>query len=391
MIKIEEIKVTEVTGGTNYKELSAIVDGSHVWFRFPNWVTVAARAEIFLPLALAEAMVRAEDVVIDALPISQKLAHSLPEIANIFCSWNSDDNHPIGFKAYTDTTLVSTDSVICCFSGGIDSSFSFSQHAAEITDLLVVMGFDESAAGEQWQQLVSRLQKFADHHEKRLISVETNIRQVIEARKLSWGACHGNVLAAIGIALQARKFIIPSSYTYTDLFPWGSHPLLDPLWSSEATTIIHDGVGYSRTQKTEQLLRHPYLLNGLQVCWKHFEKNCGTCSKCVRTSLALHMMKATSTNLPDYTGLKSLLVLKPGSLAGIPFVDDLIRLAKRTNHLDIAGRLIHNRDRFLFKYHLIESIRALLGNHGRWLSRRLAKKTWHKDRTKIESSRVTLD
>ena len=103
------------------------------------------------------------------------------------------------------------------------------------------------------------------------------------------------------------------------------------------------------------------------------------------------MLKGASTNLPDYSGLQSLFVLKPGSLAGIPFVDDLIRLAKRTNHPDIARRLVRDRDRFLFKYHLIESIRAVLGNRGRRLSRRLAKKTWHTDRTKIESSRVTLD
>ena len=391
MIKIEKI---EFAKGADYQELAATVDGSHVWFRFPSWLNVTPRAEIFLPLALAEAMVRAEDVVVEGLPISSKLVTSLPEIVNIFCSWNSDDNHPISVQALTDatpTSATSATSVICCFSGGIDSSFSFSQHASEITDLLVVMGFDESAAGAQWQQLINRLHGFANAHNKRLITVETNIRQVIEARQLSWGACHGSVLAAIGIALQARTLIIPSSYTYADLFPWGSHPLLDRLWSTEVTTVIHDGVGYTRTQKTEQLLRHPDLLDGLQVCWKHFEKNCGHCSKCVRTSLALHMLKATSANLPSYSGVQSLIVLKPGSLGGIPFVDDLIRLAKRTGHLAIARQLIRNRDRFLFKYHLIESIRAILGKRGRWITRRFAKKTWHNDRTKIESGRVTLD
>ena len=388
MINISNITLLQTE---KFQQLSASVDGSEVWFRFPKWIDLELKAEIFLPLALAEAMVRCEDVQIEKIAISKKLANALPEIVNIFCSWNSDDNHPICVQALTEPTQVSSTSVICCFSGGIDSSFSFSQHASEITDLLVVMGFDESAAGEQWQQLVSRLQKFADHHEKRLIPVETNIRQVIEARKLSWGACHGGVLAAIGISLQARKLIIPSSYTIDDIFPWGSHPLLDPLWSSEATTIFHDGVSYTRTQKTEQLLRHSYLLDGLQVCWKHFEKNCGRCSKCIRTTLSLYMLGAKSANLPEYMGIKSLSILKPSSPGGVPGVDDLIRLAKRSNHIEIARRLIRNRDRFLFKYHLIESIRAVLGNHGRWLSRRLAKKTWHKDRTKIESSRVTLD
>jgi hypothetical protein len=388
MIKIENITLVQ---SPEYQELAATVDGSHVWFRFPQWVTITKRAEIFLPLALAEAMVRAEDIVIEGAPISQKLANALPEIMNVFCSWNCDDNHQIRVQAEIEILQQASSSVVCCFSGGIDSTFSFAEHAADITDLMVVMGFDESKAGPQWEQLVSRIQGFADRHGKRLIAIESNIRQVIESRKLSWGACHASVLAAIGISLQARSLIIPSSYTYNELFPWGSHPLLDPLWSTEATTIIHDGLGHTRTQKTEKLVAHPALLDGLQVCWKYFEKNCGRCSKCVRTSLALHMLNARSASLPAYSGIEALSALKPGSPAGIPFVDDLIRLAKRSQHMEVARCLIHDRDRFLLKYHLIESARAILGKRGRWISRRFAKKTWHNDRTKIESGRVTLD
>jgi hypothetical protein len=388
VIKIENITL-QIT--STYKELSALVDGSHVWFRFPKWLAIEARSEIFLPLALAEAMVRSEDVVIEGGVISEKLSRTLPEIVNVFCSWNGDDNHHIKVQAETDRVRTSSTSVICCFSGGIDSNFSFSQHSSEITDLLVVMGFDESVRGIEWQKLVDNLQKFANKHEKRLITVESNIRQIIESRRLPWLPIHGNLLSAIGVTIRAHSIIIPSSYTYSDLHPWGSHPLLDPLWSTETTRVIHDGIGHTRTQKTETLLNFPDLLDGLQVCWKHVEKNCGHCSKCVRTSLALHMLKASSVNLPSYSGIKSLTVLKPGSIGGIPFVDDLIRLAKRTNHFEIAHRLIRDRDRFLFKYHLIESIRAILGNRGRWLTRRFSKKTWHNDRTKIESGRVTLD
>lgn len=389
MIKIEDVKLEETS---EHKELSAMVDGSPVWFRFPKWLLIEPRAEIFLPLALAEAMVRAEDVLVaNNLTLSAKLAGSLPEIVNLFCSWNRDDNHPIRVHAVTDITAHPAPSVICCFSGGIDSSFSFSQHQAEITDLLVVMGFDLADAGAQWEQLTGRIQKFANKHGKRLIAVETNVRQVIESRKLSWEASHGSVLAAIGIALSPGTFIIPSSYGYADLFPWGSHPLLDPLWSTESTTVLHDGLGFNRTQKTERLAGQPTLLDDLQVCWNHIDKNCGRCSKCVRTSLALHMLGVSSSSMPEYQGTTLLRILKPGSLAGVPFVEDLIRLAKRTGHLEVARILVRYRDRFLFKYHLIESVRAFLGNRGRGLSRRFAKKGWHALRTKIKSGNVTLD
>lgn len=389
MIKIEDVKLEETA---EHKELSALVDGSRVWFRFPKWASIGLRAEIFLPVAIAEAMVRAEDIVVeDQRAISAKLLAALPEVVNVFCSWNPDDNHKIQVHATSEATAHPSESVICCFSGGIDSSLSFSQHQAEITDLLVVMGFDLADAGAQWQQLTARIQKFANKHGKRVITVETNIRKVIESRNLSWEASYGCVLASIGIALAPRTFIIPSGYSYPDLFAYGSHPLLDPLWSTESTTVLHDGLGFSRTQKTECLVAHQALLDDLQVCWDHINKNCGRCSKCVRTSLALHLLGATSVSLPAYPGTESLSILKPGSLAGVPFTEDLIRLAKRTGHLEVARILIRYRDRFLFKYHLIESVRTLLGSRGRRLSHRLAKKGWHALRTKIKSGLVTLD
>lgn len=389
MVTIQEIKLVELP---EFKELSAMVDGTYVWFRFPTWTPVTTRAEIFLPLAMAEAMVRGEDVFISSdFPISAALSRSLPKIVNVFCNWNSADNRPIQVQATTECYPETSDSVICCFSGGVDSSFSYSRHQSEITDLLVVMGFDASEAGPEWVHLTQRLQRFADQQKKRLITVETNLRNVIETRNLSWEAAHGSILAAIGISLRARTVLIPSTFGYGDLLPWGSHPLLDPLWSTETTAVIHDGLDANRTEKTAQLLRHPAILNAVQVCWNHIDRNCGYCSKCMRTSLALYMLGTHSNNLPPYDGKSPLSALKPGSLASVAFVDDLIILAKRTNHIRIARELIGYRDRFLFKYHLIEGLRALLGNRGRRLSRIFSKKGWHNARTMIKGGQVTLE
>lgn len=389
MITIKDIKLSV---GTDYKELSAVVDGSDVWFKFPIWANVTPRAEIFLPLAISEAMVRGEDVSIPAdTPISRQLAESLPRIVSIFCCWNSDDNQPIQIRAETECSQRNSESLICCFSGGIDSSFSLAQHQAEITDLLVVMGFDASSQGIEWDHLVQRLNEQATKNGKRLIWVETNLRKVFESRLLSWEASHGSVLASIGVALRARSIIIPSSDTYEDLSPWGSHPMLDPLWSTEATCVVHDDIGFSRTQKTAGLIQHPALLDELQVCWEHWDRNCGQCSKCLRTSLALYMLGGKSARLPGYDGASSLIKLKPKSMGSISHLDDLIVLAKRTNHIQIARELIGYRDRFLFRYHVIESLRALLGNRGRRLSRMLSKKSWHNARTKIKGGQVTLE
>jgi hypothetical protein len=50
---------------------------------------------------------------------------------------------------------------------------------------------------------------------------------------------------------------------------------------------VHDGAGYSRTEKAEVLQRFPFVVEGLKVCWegRDPDKNCGRCEKCLRTRL----------------------------------------------------------------------------------------------------------
>jgi len=388
MIAIQNISLVE---HADYKELSATVDGSEVWFRFPVWAPIARRAEIFLPLAIAEAMVRGEDVVVDSsTPISKKLAMNLPEIIKIFCTWNADDNRVIGVQASVEDVHASSNQVICCFSGGIDSSFSFSQHQAEITDLLLVMGFDASTYGPEWEHLKTRLLGMAAHFGKRLLTVETNLRQAIESRNLSWEASHGSILACIGITLGVQKLFIPSSNGYNDLFPCGSHPLLDPLWSTEATSVHYDGIGFSRALKTKHIATNPVLLDSVQVCWNHVDHNCGKCSKCLRTALALFLLNSRSASLAAYDGNSSLAALKPSSLVGTVNINDLIQLAIDKGETPIARSLMAYRDQFMLRYHLTEVLRILLGGRGKMILRKFYKKGWHSGRTKIKGGQPTL-
>ena len=63
--------------------------------------------------------------------------------------------------------------------------------------------------------------------------------------------------------------------------------ITDHLLSGDMMTIVHDGAGYSRTEKAELLLGFPFVVEGLKVCWegRDPEKNCGRCEKCLRTRL----------------------------------------------------------------------------------------------------------
>ncbi len=109
---------------------------------------------------------------------------------------------------------------------------------------------------------------------------------------MTWARYHGTVLIAVALGLQAgmHRLYIPSSYPYRDLFPWGSHPLIDPLWSTESTEIVHDGCEATRVQKVVSYIsKSQVALDHLRVCWESHrgQYNCGTCEKCLRTKLNL--------------------------------------------------------------------------------------------------------
>ncbi len=50
--------------------------------------------------------------------------------------------------------------------------------------------------------------------------------------------------------------------------------------------LVHDGAGYSRTEKVGFVAQHPVATKALKVCWQGKERgrNCGVCEKCVRTN-----------------------------------------------------------------------------------------------------------
>jgi hypothetical protein len=57
--------------------------------------------------------------------------------------------------------------------------------------------------------------------------------------------------------------------------------------------MIHYGIGFTRTQKTELVARYPDALAALHVCYaEQSADNCGRCSKCLRTLATLDVCGA---------------------------------------------------------------------------------------------------
>jgi hypothetical protein len=97
-------------------------------------------------------------------------------------------------------------------------------------------------------------------------------------------------LGAIGLLLGLRECHIASTFTVYELQPWGSHPLLDPLFSNDFTKIVHGDNSVTRFEKTRKISTDPIMLENLRVCWYSHADNCGQCSKCLRTMAALRIL-----------------------------------------------------------------------------------------------------
>jgi hypothetical protein len=146
------------------------------------------------------------------------------------------------------------------------------------------------------EKTTKNLQSIASAFGKRLVEIETNIRELLNPY-VGWGALsHGAALASVGhlLAPEFRRIYIASSHTYLHMFSWGSHPVLDPLWSSDTLEFIHDGCEATRVRKVSLIAKHEIALQHLRVCTKNPDSsyNCGLCEKCVRTMINLMVNNA---------------------------------------------------------------------------------------------------
>lgn len=388
-VAIEDLRLEVTASG---KELSALVDGERVWFRFSLNAPIDCTVEPFMAVALQEAMVRGVPLrVTGSATVPARLLNGLKALQDLFLCWNNEDFQRVPIEACVGPEPVGSGITISSFSGGIDSSYTYVTERLSITHLLLVQGFDGYFGDEVWQRNVAARAAFAQHEGKALITVETNARPFIEGRRLSWTVLHGSLLAALGVALRADRMLVPSSFTLNDLFPWGSHPLLEPLWSTAVTQVVHHGAQTQRSAKTAVIAEHPGALDQLQVCWRGVDSNCGACPKCLRTSLALHLLGRSSSKVPPYTERKQLRWLKPSNAASLAFAEDLIQFALAHGRKDIAKVLKSYRRHYLVRFHATELVKVYGARWARAIARRWVRKGWHDDRAKLQSARAWLD
>jgi hypothetical protein len=235
-------------------------------------------------------------------PVDERLLEGAHEIMRIWKCWHKE-SHIIQIEAAAKPPPSKTPSRAgSFFSGGVDSFYTVLTHEGQafpvtgVDDLISVWGFDiPVAASSEIAVARAELEKAATDLGKTFVEISTNIRET-RAESVPWGPwLHGAALAAVGLCLEqtCSRIFIPSSYSYSTLTPWGSHAVVDPLWSTASLRFYHDGAQCTRIEKLRLLAESPVAMRHLRVCWKHgTAENCMECDKCFRTMLALEAIGA---------------------------------------------------------------------------------------------------
>ena len=259
--------------------------------------------------ALAAMRYGEKRIAIDA-PISAEIKDGLVNAMKCLIDWHGGERRVISIEAPMETEVLfpnKSPRAGALFSGGIDAlamvrdnQLNFpSGHPRRIQDGILVYGVleGENERDPSFQNVVNAVTAMAHDAGIELIQVYTNayahFRDLDPDFSFWRFEYHGSFLAAIAHAFAPRLSVasIASTYDFANLEPWGSHPLLDPLYGTINLQIRHENAALSRLEKTKLVGEWDVALKQLRVCnekasYREGNYNCGNCEKCVRTMTA---------------------------------------------------------------------------------------------------------
>lgn len=267
--------------------------------------TISVTGNPWLVALLPIAASRGEDIRM-SIPVDAMLLENLRGVLATWREWYPE-LHDVGISCpvapYVETRATKT---AAFFSGGIDSYFTIARRmpgnpyglpvVGKVDDLLTVWGFDVNVDDEaQFRPIGNMVAASAKNMGLRHLILRTNLRaaEKITPFKDMWRRLsHGAALAFIGLILEQdyKAVIIGSTYSYGGLFPWGSHPMVDALFSTAILQYVHDGASFTRVDKTDLVANFPPAQLGIHVCFAQGSSNCSRCDKCYRTMITLDVL-----------------------------------------------------------------------------------------------------
>jgi hypothetical protein len=286
-------------------ELEVSVDGA----------TFSESPDFLVPTMLFPAMRLGATPTIST-PVSKRLLAGTTTVQDVILRWEDAYTRVQVDAPARDHASPAAGGVGAFFSGGVDSFYTVVKHLDDITHLVFVENvFDPRVpAGEAREAVHAAAAEFG----KPLVEVRANFRHLGDAAGVRHLLYHGPALAAIGLLLQGtfQRALIGSTFSYDNLGKWGSHPLIDPNWSTEEMEIVHDGCEATRPMKVARLAESDVAMRHLRVCQNRplpglvpsGRANCGTCKKCLitMTNLAVAGALDRCETFPDELDLELL-------------------------------------------------------------------------------------
>jgi len=293
-------------------KISAIIekpDGTkqELWYATPNKTYLPHQSDCrsFAIGSLFVGMASGANLYIHG-SVPPSLLRNLEELSHVWHRWKPNRYKPISLFADEEKEILDKkeDRYLVAFSGGVDSHFTLYRHAKALCGrwrrpvgaALMVHGFDiPLEKTEEWENAFLAAKESCGDLNLRLLQVHTNWRKL----GIDWEDGFGSGLAS-SLSLFSYSFrgaIIASDETYDFFLPWGSTPLIIPMFSSNDFDFVNDGAGLTRVQRAAVVDSWPVGKKNLRVCWEGPEKdrNCCECEKCIRTILNF---RVTSGKLP---------------------------------------------------------------------------------------------
>ena len=287
-------------------KVTAVVESTRgtfeVWYRSSGPISHTA-ADAFLIAFLVPAM-RKEKVLGSEAPVSPTLLGNLEQAQQILHGWSESGWPGVSDRQRLRIVRIEaeprsspggrTGATAAFFTAGVDSFYTALRHIDEIDALVYVHGFDVMREEAEALKAASDfIESAANALGKPLIKVVTNLHDVTPGF-VSWGPVHGAALGSVASMLAGTygRMYVPSSMTLEDAdSPWGSHPDLDPLWSTEAVEIVYDADEKDRYERVRFIAGNSVARGYLRVCLESPPdgRNCGSCEKCLRTMVGLHI------------------------------------------------------------------------------------------------------
>ncbi|MEN9643522.1 MAG: hypothetical protein RL238_191 [Actinomycetota bacterium] len=171
------------------------------------------------------------------------------------------------------------------FSRGLDSTWSLFRGGTPVHHLVAIDWEDAPLASDGTRAIMRGTKAAAADLGLPLHRVSSNYRQFSDA-VIGWDEAVGPTLASFSLLLSplADQVIISATLPGHLMRPKGTHPDLDPLWSSSVTAVRHFGVDLGRCDKAAAVADEPFVQQWLKVCWERAgDGNCGMCPKCQMT------------------------------------------------------------------------------------------------------------